>query len=284
MIGKRATKVVRPMIRFFRTVKFQDTLKQLVKPTSVSRAILLAVISIGALSACEPNHSTTDEAQNQVAAGNVKLVRMEQIDKELRAAGVIILHPGLSTQVVSERPEGQLIEWRKLVHEYIGHAQEVLKIADRPDVSFGEKQKISDGLSGANRLLEMLETQIGKIRHPQYRLDATFWSEWSQCQEWAHRGKNRAMFGIEFVLIENQQSVRIEDHPSYYARLGREKRRLARLAARRHIDCLNLAEIYSRHTNPNQNFSDESSELAKIHRQRTHLRSIIEALSESPVL
>ncbi|MBN8542407.1 MAG: hypothetical protein J0L82_18600 [Deltaproteobacteria bacterium] len=245
---------------------------------------LLALATVTLTTACEPSSSSTDEAQTQVTSGNGKLQRMEQIDTELRAAGVSIKHPKLSTYVILNKTESQLLEWRKIVHEYIGHAEEVLKIADRPDVAFGEKQKISDLLSGANRLLAMIETEIGNLRHPKNELDSKFWTEWTSCREWTEKPANRQMYGIEFVLAESQQSVRAEEAPAYYARLGREKRRTVKRTATRHLECLNIEEKYTLHFEPNQNPKDETSRIARIERERKHIETIIESLSVSPLM
>jgi hypothetical protein len=243
---------------------------------------LLALAAVTLTTACESSNSSTDEAQTHVTSGNGKLERMEQIDTELREAGVSIKHPKLSTYVILKKTESQLLEWRKIIHEYIGHAEAVLKIADRPDVAFGEKQKISDLLSGANRLLAMIETEIGNLRHPQNELDSKFWTEWTSCREWTEKPANRQMHGIEFVLAESQQSLRAEYAPAYYARLGREKRRTVKRAATRHLECLNVEEKYTLHIDPNQNPNDGTSRIARIKRQRKHIEIIIESLSISP--
>ena len=265
------------MKRFFTDVKLSVS-RYFIPAT---RFGLLAIIGLTISTACEPNHSSTDEAQTQVNSGNVKLERMEQIDTELRAAGVSIQHPRLSSHVISSKTEPQLIEWRKIVHEYIANAEAVLKIADRPDVAFGEKQKISDWLTGANRLLAMIEIKIGDLRYPPSELDANFWSDWSECRKWTETPKNRNIYGVEFVYPESQQSVRNDDHPAYYARLGREKRRKLRIAAAKHLECLDIEEKYTLHFEPNQNPKDDKSRIARIKRQRKHIKIIVESLSLS---
>ncbi|MDZ4081524.1 MAG: hypothetical protein U1E10_01190 [Bdellovibrionales bacterium] len=268
------------MKRFFTDVKMSVSRI----PQHATRFGLVALMGLTLNTACEPNHSSTDEAQTQVSNGNGKLERMEQIDTDLRAAGISIKHPRLSTYVISNKPEPQLLEWRKIVHEYIGHAEAVLKIADRPDVAFSEKQKIADWLTGANRLLAMIETEIGNLRHPRSELNAKFWSDWSECRKWTELPKNRQMYGIEFFFLENQASVRNEDHPSFYARMGRVKRRKIHETATRHLECLDLEEKYSLHFEPNQNPNDDKSRIARIKRQRKHIEIMIEALSISPMM
>lgn len=244
----------------------------------------LLVAAMALTTACEPNNSSIDEAQTHVTTANGKLGRMEQIDTELRSAGVSIKHPRLSAYVISNKPVPQLLEWRKMVHEYIDHAEAVLKIADRPDVAFGEKAKISDLLSGATRLLAMIEAEIGNLRHPRSDFDAQFWSDWADCRKWIEIPRNRQIYGIEFLVDENQQSVRAEDVPSYYARLGREKRRIIKNTATRHLECLNVEEKYTLHVDPNQNPKDGTSRIARIERQRKHIELILESLSISPIM
>lgn len=131
----------------------------------LTRIAVVASASFMVIIACEPNHSSTDETQIQVSSGNEKLQRMEQIETELRAAGVSIKQPRLSIYAISNKPEAQLVKWRNIVHEYIEHAEAIIKIADRPDIAFGEKQKISDWLTEANNLLAIIEAEIGNLRH-----------------------------------------------------------------------------------------------------------------------
>ncbi len=268
------------MKRFFITVK--KSVSHRAKHLGKSLAISLIAISL--LPACESNSSSTDETQTIVSSGNTKLERMEQIDTQLRAAGVSIKHPGLSLYTVSGKSEAQLTEWRTIVHEYIGHAEAVLKIADRPDVAFGDKQKILAGLTGANRLLEMIETEIGNSRTPRSELNAEFWSELNECRKWSERPRSRQLYGIEFVIIENQASVRPEDSPGFHARLGREKRRIVEAIALRHRHCLEIEERYVLQFERQQNSNEDHGRIAKLKRQKEHINALLEALTASPRL
>jgi hypothetical protein len=130
----------------------------------------------------------------------------------------------------------------------------------------------------------MIETEIGNLRNPRSELGAQFWSDWADCRKWIEIPKNRQMYGIEFVFVENQQSARAEDVPYYYARLGREKRRMIKNTANRHLDCLNVEEKYALQFEPNQNPKDETSRISRIRRQRKHIETIIESLSISPIM
>lgn len=268
------------MKRFFMGVK--SSVSPSVFQTARFGILMLVIVTLTA--ACESNNTSTDEAQTHVSKGNEKLERMEQIDTELRSAGISIKHPSLSTYVIANKPEPQLLEWRKIVHEYIANAETVLKIADRPDVAFGEKQKISDWLIGANRLLGMIESEIGNLRQPRSELDAKFWSDWSGCRKWTENRSNRVLYGIEFFPMDNQISVRAESVVSYYARLGREKRRKIKLTALRHLECLAIEKRYSRHFEPDQNVKDENSRISRIEKQRKHIETIVESLSVSPTM
>lgn len=238
-----------------------------VKTLFIPQRQTLSVLVLAALTllnaACEPKNEQTDHTQAMVTEGNSSLERMEQIDRSLRADGILIKHPALSSYVLNRKSEIELNTLRKSVSEYIQHAESVMKIASRPDVRFSDKERIAESLSGANRLLSLIDTELGRTSEiAREQLTAELWAEWRACQKWSR--ENLSLYGISMrpdLMNDTERSPRsnsVDAGPlkqnlkQNLARLGRQRRLRVNKMAQRHVACLKL-EIRMEHVFGRQN-------------------------------
>ncbi len=240
-----------PVRQFFMRVKHLVTCLVTAKPSlrSVSMLALVALFAV----AWEPKHEQTDQVQIKVTEGNASLERMEEIDRTLRAGGIIIKHPALSSHVLNRKTHEELQDLRKSVFEYAQHAESVMKIASRPDVRFSDKERISESLAGANRLLSLIDAELGQVTPPKKeRLTSELWANWRTCQKWSR--ENPGLYGIRMRPDLMETSTRapgpdILDTGSLkpvLARMGRQRRLRINKMAQRHAECLKL-EIQMEH-------------------------------------
>jgi hypothetical protein len=211
---------------------------------SVAQAISLILLA-SVITACEPKHDQTDQTQAQVTAGNTSLQRMEEIDRTLRADGILIKHPALTSYVLDRKTEAELATLRATVAEYIQHAESVMKIASLPDIRFSDKDRIAESLAGANRLIVLIDRGLGRSSEPaKERLTQELWSEWRTCQKWTR--ENLSLYGIEMRpdlmnSVEHEGARAASESAAVrqrLARLGRQRRLRVNKMAQRHLECL----------------------------------------------
>lgn len=260
------------------------TLCRQVELLSVLTKATLVLFGLILFTACEPKNEPTDQAQTKVTEGNASLERMQAIDESLRSEGILIKHPALSNSIIIRKSETELQSLRKNIVEFIQHAESVIAIALRPDVRFSDREKIAESLASANRLLAIVDHQLGRGHDlKKEQLTAELWSQLRTCQIWIRENKEK--YGIAFrpdllheARIPGPEFGRTVDVKPHVARLGRQRRIRINKMAKRHIECINH-EIRLEHVF-NRQFEPRTLELQSL---KADLQQLVNNTAQEPI-
>ena len=127
---------------------------------SISKIFSAILIVAFGTSACQPKPNSDDQTQSEIGAANLNLQQMDIIESKLRDAGILIHGSQFSTFQVFDATEAELIDAKLKLEEYVAFGRSTLRVADRPDVAYAERERLEERVNTAQKLLEKVRSRL----------------------------------------------------------------------------------------------------------------------------